>query len=75
MRTLPARQGLNHFCLPRAMRPETSAYIFRFPDGASWFLASPLAHDVGTGSVPKGKRWAPFSAIFTSPGCWPSIPP
>lgn len=38
------------------------------------FLASPLALDVGI-AVPKGKRWAPFSAVFSSPRSWPSISP
>lgn len=38
------------------------------------FLAFPLEHDGGI-AVPKGKRWAPFSAVFSSPWSWPSIPP
>lgn len=38
------------------------------------FLASPLALDIGI-AVPKGKHWAPFSAVFSSPGSWPSVPP
>lgn len=38
------------------------------------FLAFPLEHDGGI-AVPKGTRWAPFSAVFSSPWSWPSIPP
>lgn len=37
-------------------------------------LAFPLERDGGI-AVPKGKCWAPFSAVFSSPWSWPSIPP